>query len=158
MTAQDLPEHANDLVLTRLLDIPADRLYRCWTEPALIQQWFAPSPWSVSCVDNDVRPGGHSLIVMRSPEGQEMPGRGVYLEVIPNRRLVFTDAFTQGWVPADKPFMTGIVSFDPEGAQTRYTARVRHWSAADRTQHEAMGFHTGWGQCTDQLAELAARL
>ena len=87
-----------------------------------------------------------------------MPGHGVYLEVIPNRRLVFTDAFTQGWVPADKPFMTGIVSFDPVGGQTRYTARVRHWSAADRARHEAMGFHTGWGQCTAQLAELAARL
>ena len=119
------PSHINDLVLTRLLDAPADKLYRCWTEPALLVQWFVPEPWSVARVDVDVRPGGRSLVVMRSPEGLEMPNDGVYLEVVPNRRLVFTDAYRAGWIPADKPFMTAIVSFDPLGAQTRYTAIAR---------------------------------
>ena len=57
-----------------------------------------------------------------------------------------------------KPFMTGIVSFEPEGGRTRYTARVRHWTEADREAHEKMGFHPGWTQCTEQLAALAERL
>ena len=96
---------------------------------------------------------------MRSPEGQEVPNDGVYLEVVPNRRLVFTDAFRVGWVPAEKPFMTAIVSFEPEGEnQTRYTAIARHWNEADCKAHEDMGFHTGWGICADQLEQLARTL
>jgi uncharacterized protein YndB with AHSA1/START domain len=95
---------------------------------------------------------------MRSPEGQELPNRGVYLEVVRNERLVFTDAYTEAWQPSAKPFMTVILTFEEEGGRTRYTARVRHWTAEDRETHEKMGFHQGWGQCTDQLAALVARL
>ena len=105
-----------------------------------------------------MRPGGASLVVMRAPDGQEFPNRGVYLEVVPNRRLVFTDAFTAAWEPSQKPFMTVILTFEPADGQTRYTARVRHWTVADREAHEKMGFHQRWGQCADQLAALAARL
>lgn len=107
----------------------------------------------------DVRPGGSSLIVMRGPDGTEMPNRGVYLDVVPNERLVFTDAFVEAWAPSPKPFMTGILTFeDADGGRTRYVARVRHWSAQDTRQHEAMGFHQGWGIATDQLEVLARTL
>jgi len=54
--------------------------------------------------------------------------------------------------------MTVILTFEDEGGKTRYTARVRHWTVADREAHEKMGFHHGWGQCADQLAALAASL
>ena len=156
--ATTLPPHAHDLTLTRLIPATPDKLFRAWTEPELIKQWFVPKPWTIARAENDLRPGGQCLIVMRSPEGQEMPNPGVYLEVVPNRRLVFTDAFTAGWVPSEKPFMTGIISFDPEAGGTRYTAVVRHWTAEAKAQHEQMGFHQGWGVCADQLAELVARL
>lgn len=109
----------------------------------------------------DVRPGGTSLVVMRGPDGVEFPNRGVYLDVIPNERLVFTDAFVSAWEPSAKPFMTGILTFedaDAGGNATRYTARVLHWSVADREAHEKMGFHEGWGRCTDQLETLVATL
>ena len=82
----------------------------------------------------------------------------VYLDVEKNRRLVFTDAYTRAWQPSDKPFMTVIVTFDDEDGKTRYTARVLHWTVADREAHEKMGFHEGWGICADQLAALAASL
>jgi uncharacterized protein YndB with AHSA1/START domain len=98
---------------------------------------------------------------MRSPEGQDFPNRGIYLDVVKNERLVFTDAFTKAWEPSDKPFMVGTITFEPEGpggAKTKYTARVQHWTVADRETHEQMGFHKGWGQATDQLAALAATL
>ena len=150
-----------DLVLTRLIEQPAAKLYRCWTEPALLVQWFVPKPWTIAKAEVDLRPGGASLIVMRDPAGQEYPNAGVYLEVVPERKLVFTDAYTAGWVPTAKPFMTAIVSFEPEGPggqHTRYTATARHWTEEARQQHEAMGFHTGWGICADQLAALAATL
>ncbi|MET0293814.1 MAG: SRPBCC family protein [Phenylobacterium sp.] len=148
-----------ELVLVREIDAPAHALYRCWTEPELIKQWFAPKPFTTPHAETDVRPGGASKITMRSPEGQDMPNEGVYLEVVPGRRIVFTDAYTAGWVPTAQPFFTAIIEFeDLGGGRTRYTARARHWTAETAKQHEAMGFHQGWGQCADQLAELAKSL
>ena len=147
-----------ELVLTRLIDAPREKLYRAWTEPALLTQWFAPLPYTTPKAELDVRPGGSSLVVMRSPDGTDMPNRGVYLEVVKNERLVSTDAFVSAWEPSAKPFMTVILTFEPEAGKTRYTARVRHWTVADRETHEKMGFHKGWGICTDQLAALAARI
>lgn len=147
-----------ELVLTRLIDVPREKLFRCWTEPELLKQWFAPLPYTIRHAELDVRSGGANYIVMCSPEGQDMPMRGVYLEVVPNARIVFTDAYTRPWEPAEKPFFTGIVTFEEEGGGTRYTARARHWTREDCEAHEKMGFHEGWGQCADQLAALAARL
>jgi len=147
-----------ELVLTRLIDAPREKLYRAWTDAELLKQWFAPKPWTTPQAELDVRPGGASLVVMRSPDGNDMPCPGVYLEVVPNQRLVFTDAYTSTWQPSQKPFMTVILTFEDEGGKTRYTARVRHWTVADREAHEKMGFHHGWGQCADQLAALAATL
>jgi uncharacterized protein YndB with AHSA1/START domain len=146
-----------ELVLTRIINVPREKVYRAWTDPEQIKQWFAPKPWTTAVAETDVRPGGASLIVMRSPEGQDFPNRGVYLEVVPNQRLVFTDAYTEAWQPSEKPFMTVILTFEDEGGKTKYTARVRHWSIADKQQHEQMGFHKGWGQCTDQLAALVGK-
>jgi uncharacterized protein YndB with AHSA1/START domain len=152
------PSSDRELVLTRLIDAPREKVYRAWTDPALLKQWFAPLPYTTPAAELDVRPGGANLIVMRAPDGREMPNRGVYLDVIPNERLVFTDAFTKAWEPSAKPFMTVILTFENEGGKTRYTARVRHWTVADREAHEKMGFHQGWGQCTDQLAALVAKM
>ena len=147
-----------ELVLTRLIDAPREKLYRAWTDPELLKQWFAPLPWTTPSAKVDVRPGGANVITMRSPEGADFPNHGVYLEVVPNEKLVFTDAYTEAWKPSAKPFMTVILTFEDEGGKTRYTARVLHWTAEDRKAHEDMGFHFGWGQCADQLTELVARI
>jgi uncharacterized protein YndB with AHSA1/START domain len=147
-----------ELVLTRLLDAHPEKVYRAWTEPELLKQWFAPLPWTTPRAETDVRPGGASLIVMRSPEGVDYPNQGVYLEVVENERLVFTDAYTRAWEPSQQPFMTVVLTFEPSGGKTLYTARVLHWTVADRQHHEQMGFHQGWGQCTDQLADLLKRM
>ena len=79
---------SRELVLTRLIDAPRDKLFRCWTEPALIVQWFTPPPWKTIHAETDVRPGGSSFIVMKGPDGTEMPNRGVYLDVVKNERIV----------------------------------------------------------------------
>jgi uncharacterized protein YndB with AHSA1/START domain len=147
-----------ELVLTRVIDAPRDKLYRAWTDAELLKRWFAPLPYTTPVAELDVRPGGANLIVMRGPDGNDMPNRGVYLEVLENERLVFTDAYTKAWEPSPKPFMTVILTFEDEAGKTRYTARVRHWTVADREAHEKMGFHEGWGRCADQLAALVAKL
>jgi len=144
-----------DLILTRTMDAPPEKVFRAWTDPALLTQWFTPAPWPTPHAELDVRAGGASLIVMRSPDGQEMPSRGVYLEVVPNRRLVFTNAYTSAWEPSEKPFMTVVLTFEDAGdGRTNYTAIVRHWTIADREAHEKMGFHQGWPIATEQLAAL----
>ncbi len=148
-----------ELVLQRVLNAPREKLWRCWTEPALIVQWFTPAPWKTVKAVVDVRAGGSSVITMQSPEGQEFPNPGIYLEVVPNEKLVFTDAFTSAWVPSEKPFFTGILTFEDAGpGKTRYTARARHWTVADREAHEKMGFHEGWGAAANQLEALAQKL
>lgn len=152
------PSSDRELVLARLIDAPREKLFRAWTEPELLKRWFTPPPWTVAAAHTDVRAGGACLIVMRSPEGQEFPQPGVYLDVVPNERLVVTDAYTEAWVPSEKPFMTATINFEDVAGKTRYTARVSHWSVADREAHEKMGFHEGWGKATEQLAALVATL
>ena len=152
------PETTHELSITRLIDVPREKLFRCWTEPALIVQWFTPPPWKTIHAETDVRAGGSSLVVMQGPDGTEMPNRGVYLEVVKNEKLVFTDAYTSAWVPSGKPFFTCVLTFENEGGKTRYTARALHWTAEDCKSHEDMGFHQGWGIAADQLAALAATL
>ena len=147
-----------ELVLTRLIDVPREKLWRCWTEPKLIVQWFTPPPWKTIHAETDVRAGGSSYIVMQGPEGQEMPNRGIYLEVVKNERLVFTDAYIKAWEPSDKPFFTGVLTFENEAGKTRYTARALHWTREDCEAHAKMGFHTGWGIATDQMTALARTL
>ena len=152
------PSNDRELVITRLIDAPRENVFRCWLEPALMLQWFTPKPWSTVRAETDPRPGGSNLVVMADPDGKEYPNRGVYLEIVPNEKIVFTDAFSQAWVPSDKPFFVGTLTFEDEGGKTRYTARAGHWTREDRDAHEKMGFHDGWMQCAAQLEELAKTL
>ena len=143
-----------ELTLTRTFAAPAVKVYRCWTEPELLKQWFAPRPFTTPVVETDIRAGGSSYFVMQDEAGNQYPNRGVYLEIAPDRKIVFTDAFTSAWQPSAKPFFVGEIHFEEENGKTKYTAIARHWTKEDMETHEKMGFHEGWGQCADQLAEL----
>ncbi|HEX5378166.1 MAG TPA: SRPBCC family protein [Phenylobacterium sp.] len=157
---QDAPVVAgHELVLTRVIDAPRAAVFKAWTDPEILKRWWAPRPYTTPSCQMDLRPGGVFSTLMRSAEGVEFDNVGVFLEIIPGEKIVFTDAFRPGWIPAEKPFMTAIVTFrDAEPGKTRYVARALHWSAADRETHEKMGFHEGWGMAADQLAEVAAGL
>lgn len=146
-----------DLLLERYVELPPEAIWAAWTTPELYKEWFCPRPWTVAEAELDLRPGGGGRTVMRPPEGEDHISFGCYLEVVPNRRLIFTDAMTAGYRPAAKPFMTGIIDLVPEGTGTRYRAIARHADAATREQHEAMGFHQGWSIALDQLIELMKR-
>ncbi len=147
-----------ELVLDRRLDARRGAVWLCWTEPELLVRWFTPAPWQTASAEIDVRPGGASRVVMRNPEGEEFPSLGVYLSVEPGRRLVFTDAFTEAWLPSEKPFFVAEVTLGDEDGGTRYRAVARHWTPEARAEHEAMGFHDGWGKAADQLEALARTL
>lgn len=141
-----------DLVLERVVDVKPELVWRAWTEPEHVMKWFTPKPWETIECEIDLRPGGLFKTTMRSPEGEVMPAsNGCFLEVVPNRRLVFTDALGPGYRPNASSFMTAYVLLEPEGHGTKYTAIAVHSSEEQRKQHEEMGFHDGWGTALDQL-------
>lgn len=154
-----MPNATHELVLERVLDAPREKIWRCWTEKRLLEQWFCPKPWSVSDARIELKPGGEFFTRMKGPEGQEVDNPGVFLDIVDNERLVFTDAFQPGWTPSGRPFMVAVVRFEDVGeGKTRYRARAMHWTEEVRKQHEDMGFHEGWGKAADQLESLARSL
>ena len=143
-----------DLVLERHAAFAPELIWKAWTKPEHVAKWFAPRPWTTAECQIDLRPGGQFRFVMRSPEGQLYPNVGCYLEVIPNERLVWTDALLPGYRPSLEPFFTAIVTLAPDGkGGTNYTAIALHRDEENRKKHEAMGFQEGWGQVYEQLIE-----
>lgn len=147
-----------DLVLERELAAPRALIYRCWTTPEHLMKWFVPKPHKVVACHLDLRVGG-AFNTTFEVEGNLMENKGVYLDVIRNEKLVFTDTYTEGWKPAPEPFMTAIVTFSDAGpARTLYRAVARHRSAEAARQHVEMGFHDGWGTVARQLEAYAQGL
>lgn len=143
-----------ELKLERLVEAPRNLVWKCWTEPEHLKHWFTPKPWLTTECHIDLRVGGEFFTMMKSPEGGDFPNRGVYLEIVPNQKLVFTDAYTPDWQPTENPFFTAIVSLaDADAGKTRYTAVARHWTVENAKKHEEMGFHDGWAKALEQLVE-----
>ncbi|TFL19072.1 SRPBCC family protein [Jannaschia formosa] len=149
---------STDLTFTRRLDAPRALLWECWTTPAHLKHFFVPKPHELVDCEIDLRPGGRFNTTFRV-DGNEMRNDGVWLEVVEGRRLVFTDAYSEGWKPAPDPFLTAIVDFEdhPDGG-TSYTATARHRSSEARQRHEEMGFFEGWGTVATQLEAHARSL
>jgi len=143
-----------DLVLERTVEVPRARVWAAWTQPELVKRWFTPAPWQTVDCEIDLRPGGIFRTTMRSPEGQDFPNVGCFLEVVSEERLVWTDALLPGWRPAPEPFMSAMLLFEARGSSTHYTAIAMHRDEAARQKHEEMGFHHGWGAALDQLVAL----
>lgn len=147
-----------DLSFTRTLAVPRTLVWDCWTLPEHIPHFFVPRPHKVTACDIDLRVGGRFNTTF-DIDGNRMENKGVYLEVIPREKLVFTDAYTEDWKPAPDPFMTAILLFsDTEDGGTSYTAIARHRSPETRETHEQMGFYDGWGTVATQLEDYAKGL
>jgi len=138
--------------------VPRALVWDCWTTPAHIRQFFVPRPHTVTACEIDLRVGGR-FNTSFDVEGAEMHNKGVYLELIPQEKLVFTDTYTEGWKPAPDPFMTAILLFSdaPDGGTT-YTAIARHRTPEICKTHEDMGFFGGWGTAAQQLEDYAKGL
>lgn len=147
-----MPEdQSHDLTLTRDLRAPRRAVFRCFCEPDLLMAWFVPKPNRVIACTLDARAGG-AFNTTFDVDGQIIQNQGVYLEVIENEKIVFTDSYTQGWLPNPEPFMTAIITLqDAPLGGTRYTALVRHRSQDAADMHKNMGFFEGWGAAADQL-------
>jgi uncharacterized protein YndB with AHSA1/START domain len=157
-----------DLVLERTLDAPLDLVWKAYTDPNHLKQWFAPKPYQISEIDLDLRPGGIFRIRMVGPDGFDTGhgNAGCVLEVNDREKLVWTSALGPEFRPAQlategcESFpMTAIISFADAGdGKTLYKAVALHRNATDKETHEKMGFHEGWGTTASQLEELARSL
>jgi len=147
-----------DLVLERTIDVSPELVWMAWTQPERLKKWFTPAPWTTVDCEIDLRPGGVFRTVMRSPEGRDFPSLGCYLEIVPQRKLVWTDALEAGYRPSRQdPHLsfrfTASVLLEPHGKGTKYTAIAMHGDEASRKKHDDMGFQAGWGKALEQLVE-----
>jgi len=145
------PDPKLDLVLERVIDVPRKLVWEAWTKPEHIVKWFTPAPWQTVHCELDLRPGGKFHFVMRSPEGQDFPHTGCFLEVTPEERLIWTDTLLPGYRPSENPFFTAAVTLEARGNSTRYVAMAIHGNEANTKKHADMGFRDGWGKALDQL-------
>lgn len=147
-----------DLVLTRELAVPRALIFECWTQERHIPNFFVPKPHRVTACKIDLRVGG-AFNTTFDVEGNLMENNGVWLEIVPDEKLVFTDTYTEGWKPAPEPFMTAILLLEDLGnGRTKYTAIARHRSKETAESHKAMGFYDGWGTVVSQLEAYAQGL
>lgn len=149
-----------DLELVRHFAAPPAKVWRCWSDVELMKQWWVPKPVWVRHMEMDLAPGGRFHTVMVVPDHGDSTLEGCFLDVVPERRITFTDALVAGYRPAGAAMFgfTAIITMEPEGTGTRYRALAMHKDQTIRDQHEAMGFHEGWGTCAEQLGELASAL
>ena len=145
-----------DLRLERTVDVKPELVWAAWTRPEHIVHWFTPAPWKTIDCEIDLRPGGIFRNVMQSPEGEEFPNTGCFLDVVENRRLIWTASLEPGFRPTSKAkptdiLFTAMITMEPDGDGTRYTATVIHGNEEDRKKHADMGFEHGWGAALDQL-------
>ena len=145
-----MPDH--DLVISRLLKAPRAALWRAWTEPERLKEWWCPKPWVTEVRAFELRPGGAFHTFMSGPDGGTSDNPGCFLEIVPGERIVSTSMLLGGWRPAT-PWMamTAVIGFADEAGGTRYTATAMHPDAATRDKHAEMGFFEGWNLCIDQL-------
>ena len=154
---QLVPDPELDLLLEREVDVPPELVWEAWTKAEHLKNFFVPRPWEVAACEVDPRPGGIFSVTMRSPEGEEFPSTGCYLEVIENEKLVWTSVMGPGFRPhaetQDLPF-SAVVTLRPSGnGGTKYSALAIHPTQEKAKSHEQLGFHDGWDTVVTQLVE-----
>jgi uncharacterized protein YndB with AHSA1/START domain len=146
-----------DLVLERVVDVSPELVFKAWTTPKHLMPWFCPKPYRTVECEIDLKPGGKFFAQMVDPDGNKLPAHpGCYLEIVPNRKLVWTSALGPGYRPLDPAlapwFFTAVLTFEPHGnGRCKYTATAVHTTKEHAEAHEKMGFSQGWGKVVEQL-------
>jgi uncharacterized protein YndB with AHSA1/START domain len=150
-----------DLTISRVIKAPRSAIWKAWTDPRSFEQWWIPEPLKCRVVEMDLRPGGAFVTRMSENGGNFTPHlNACFLAVDDLERIVFTNALTGGWRPAEGYYptsMTAIITLRDHPMGTDYAAHVMHKNDADRKMHEGMGFYDGWGTVVEQLAKFVER-
>jgi uncharacterized protein YndB with AHSA1/START domain len=154
-----------NLSFSRVVDVPRAKVWQAWTRPEHLMPWFCPRPWQTIECEMDLQAGGLFRTVMQSPDGQTFPNLGCYLQIVDQRKLVWTNALLPGFRPVPPPTpardgehvnftFTAIIELADEGPGTRYQATVLHGDEAGMKKHQALGFEQGWGIALDQMVAM----
>ncbi|AKB13025.1 Uncharacterized conserved protein YndB, AHSA1/START domain [Methanosarcina thermophila] len=160
MTESNQKTGDQELVITRVFDAPRDLVWKAWTEPEHVMEWWGPKGFTAPIVKTDFRVGGKSLLCMRSPEGEDYWSTGVYREIVEPEKIVTTDSFSDAQgnvVPASHYGMSGdwpsellvTVTFEEDDGKTKLT--LRHEGFPDRENRDLA--KAGWSESLDKLAE-----
>ena len=115
----------SDFIVSRLIKAPRRLIWKAWTIPEHLEKWWTPKPMTAKVTGFDLRPGGAFDLLMNDPSGAESPITGTFLELIPEERIVFTTALTEGWRPAPTLLpITAIISMSDVSDGTWYATRV----------------------------------
>ncbi|WP_225772421.1 SRPBCC domain-containing protein [Inquilinus sp. Marseille-Q2685] len=146
--SNDSPE--TELVITRVFDAPRSLVFKAWTEPEHLARWLGPKDFGASAVRIDLRPGGAWSAVITSPEGKSYGMAGVYREIAPPERLVFTFA----WDEEEAERMLIALTFRERDGRTEMTFRQTGFrSVESRDSHR-----DGWSECFDKLPAALAQI
>lgn len=139
------------LVLTRVFAAPRALVFRAWTEPERAALWWGPQGFEILSCQMDVRPGGSWRMALRAHDGTIHVKQGIYREITPPERLVFTWKWLDpAGIPGHETIVT--VSFEQQGSGTKLTLHQAMFEIAEiRDEH-----HTGWSGCMDRFAEYLA--
>ena len=156
-----------ELVITRIFDAPRSLVFKVWTEPEHIKNWWGPGPFTAPRCEVDLKVGGEYVYVMRSPDGQEFPVQGKFIEIVKNEKLVYTDdMYKQAdfWkmmigskVGSDVDFsaiqLIVTVTFEDRGDKTKFTLITRFLSNDVRDAMVGMQMAEGWTSSLQKFAE-----
>ena len=138
-----------EVTVVRVYDVPARLVFKAWSEPEHIKKWFGPEGWPVTMAEIDFRVGGRYRLAMTGPSGEENdPFGGEYLEIVPNRKLVFEDAFEK----PGSPKMLWTVNLDESDGKTAMTLQILFWSIAMKDEYLGYGMMEGLTSSLDQLS------
>jgi uncharacterized protein YndB with AHSA1/START domain len=145
-----------DLTITRVFDAPREVVFKAWTDPKQLAEWWGPKSFTNPVCEVDPKPGGTLRIVMRAPDGAEYPMKGVFREVVRPSRLVFTN------IAVDKDghhIIEGLttVIFAEQGGKTKLTLQTRGVAMVDYAAAYLQGMEAGWTQSLEKLDALVRR-
>jgi uncharacterized protein YndB with AHSA1/START domain len=141
-----------ELVITRVFDAPRELVFRAWTDPQHMARWWGPKDFTNRVEKMNVRPGGVWRIIMCAPDGAEYPSQGIYREIVPPERLVFTnDAVDKDGNVIIDGFTT--VTFDDQDGKTKLTLQTRGVAMVGYAANYLKGMEMGWMQTLDRLAQ-----
>jgi uncharacterized protein YndB with AHSA1/START domain len=151
------PVAEREVVITRVFDVPARFLFTAYSTPEHLTRWFGPAGWPLTLCEVDFRVGGRYRFAMTGPDGTQGPVfGGQYLEIVPNRKIVYTNAFEAPG--AETMIVTITFAEDERSSQTTLTIHTLFASVAMKNRHMGMGYDQGLASTLDQLADVAAEL
>jgi len=144
-----------ELTLTRVLDAPRTLVFKLWTDPKHLSQWWGPKGFTNTRCEIDARPGGAIRIDMRGPDGSVYPMTGEFTEIVAPERLVFTSIA----LLAGKSLFENLntITFEDQGGKTKVTVHTKVLRMLPEAAPYLAGMSVGWSQTLDRLADYATR-